>query len=63
MTKTEKSPLHASVRLQLATPRPLALIRGVQGWKQRRNYAVAAEETNKGVVGLEILGCGPFLMH
>ncbi len=55
-TKPEKLPLCASRRLQLAARRPLAVITWALECKQWRNYAVAAEETRKGVVSLRSPG-------
>lgn len=40
--------------LPLATRRPLALVTGREGWKQKRHYASSVEDTEKGVVSCSL---------
>lgn len=42
----------SSSKLHLASRRPLAVVGRQQVWNQKRYYAVAAEESSKGVVCL-----------
>ncbi|KMU87569.1 2-oxoglutarate dehydrogenase E1 component [Coccidioides immitis H538.4] len=48
-SSSKPTSLSARANLGLATRRPLALVAAQEAWKQRRQYAIAAEETNKGV--------------
>ncbi|EFW21415.1 2-oxoglutarate dehydrogenase E1 component [Coccidioides posadasii str. Silveira] len=48
-SSSKPTSLSARANFGLATRRPLALVAAQEAWKQRRQYAIAAEETNKGV--------------